>query len=111
MKVADVIEILKNGSFGSRVYFAYPLRFDVLPVCSVYTINARELAYGDDTGLNMYEQIISVDIYTKSKVEELVDEVIDKIYNLKSARLFARRDLAEEDGIFHINLEFLIGGV
>ena len=111
--IDDIITQLKTDTdyWHSRVYEGYPPQFNVLPVVSVYQVGQNDLAVGDGKGIQFYNYLVSVDIWTKYKAELMKNKALSLIYALnKFIKLDSGNILQEEGGIKHINLTFTVGG-
>jgi hypothetical protein len=107
--ISEVIAQLKTDTdyWNSRVYEGYPPQFNILPVVSVSLLNNKDIAQGDGKGLNVLKGTISVDVWTKDRVEEISAKVISLLYALNGyIRLTAQNTLQEPGGVKHINFNF-----
>lgn len=109
--VSEIIVLLKTDTkyWNSRVYRGFPPQFNVFPVASVYQTGQTELAIGDGGGLSVFRYHVSVDIWTKDRVEEIRDAALSMVYSLPNHGIVLdSANTVIEGGVTHINLTFSI---
>ena len=105
--LSEVITALKTSNlFGSRVYEVTAPYTTALPYSQVYLLGATDIE-GDGKGMNVLKGVVVVDVFTKQNVDYYIQGVqqallvLNKYIALRYARVFA-----ENDGTFHIVLEY-----
>ncbi|NLH62461.1 MAG: hypothetical protein GX452_13765 [Ignavibacteriales bacterium] len=110
--IDDIITLLKaaNKRWGKRVFRDYPDNFTTLPVVAVSLLAMPDVSSGDDRGQEFFEKTISIDIWTKDGVEDLMENLQDVMYGYSNTVYQTTAREFKEGDLYHLSIEYKLYG-